>query len=69
MYKTEYKEFCPVIIWATICKRILSYPNSSLDSPVHCWYDLKNKRLKYITSNLVRVQLQSSASSIGKESL
>ena len=69
MYKTDYKEFCPVIIWAAICKRILSYPSSSLDSLVHSWYDTKNNRLKYITSNLIRVQLRSSASSIGKETL
>ena len=69
MYKTDYTEFCPVIVWAAICNRILSYPSSSLDSPVHTWYDARNNKLKYITSNLIRVQLRSSASSIGKESL
>ena len=62
MYKTDYKEFCRVITWAAICQRILSYPSSSLDSLVHTWYNKKNSRFKFITSNLIRVQLQSSVS-------
>ena len=69
MYKTDYKEFCRVITWAAICQRILSYPSSSLDSLVHTWYNKKNSRFKFITSNLIRVQLQSSVSWIGKETL
>ena len=69
MYKTNYKEFCPVITWAAICQRILSHPSSSLDSPVHTWQDKKNKSFKYITSNLIRVQLWSSALIFGKETL
>lgn len=69
MYKTEDKRFCPVMTWANIIVRILSYPGSSLDFPVHTWYDPARKQFKYITSHLIRIQLRCVAVSIGKEIL
>ena len=69
MYKTENIRYCPVVTWANIITRILSYPGTSLDFPVNTWYNPSRKQFKYITSNLIRIQLRSTATSIGEETL
>ena len=67
MQKTEIKhqsiiqhkasgEFCPVKIWASIKKRILSYPGSSENSKVNLF--LKNGKLVEITSKAIRLNIK-----------
>ena len=66
MYKTDDPTFCPVILWASVIKRILSYPLTCLDTQVNVWFDQKSNSLKYITSNMIRSQLRGTAAAIGK---
>ena len=49
-------DFCPVKIWATIKKRILSYKNTSEKTAVNTF--LKNRRLVQITSESIRNHLR-----------
>ena len=43
------QELCPVLVWGNIVQRILSYPNSSLNSPVNTV--IVGKTRHYITAN------------------
>ena len=60
-------EFCPVKIWASIVQRILSYPKSSLDSPVNLVRSQRN--YEYITSRQIRNTLRYTIKSIGENKL
>ena len=67
MHRSGDNLLCPVRSWASIVRRILSYPGTNADTTVNTV--LINGRLKTITSATVRAKLRSAASIIGKDNL
>ena len=58
-------DLCPVKTWGEIVKRILSYPNTNLDTPVN--YVLINNKAKYIESKDVLNQIRLTVILIGSD--
>jgi len=67
MYKSGDPTLCPVILWASIVRRILSYPSTDKNTPVNTIFT--NSKLSTISSATIRVKLRSAASEIGVNTL
>jgi len=60
-------KLCPVKIWSTIIKRILSYPKGSLESSINMFREKRS--YKYVTSADLRKYLRQTVSDIGEKRL
>ena len=67
MHRSGDKLLCPVRAWASVTRRILSYPGTSSDTPVNTI--LLNKTLRQISSTTARNKLRSAAAAIGEKRL
>ncbi len=67
-HKSSDKTLCPVIIWASIVQRILSYPKSSPNTQVNTFLSTDGK-LHCITGPQLLKRLWLVAASIGKDIL
>jgi len=67
MHKSSDPTLCPVILWASIMRRILSYPSTDKNTLVNTIFT--NSKLSTISSTTVRVKLRSAASEIGADTL
>ena len=61
------KELCPVTAWATIVSRILTYPGTSLHSPVNTL--LVGKQMTLLSDKDVIKHVRATVAAIGKENL
>ena len=70
MHRTK-NGLCPVEIWGQIVKRILSYPKTSLDSPVNLYANETKKGVRYtqIKSTQVLQHIRNIVTQIGSNTL
>jgi hypothetical protein len=68
MHKSNDSSICPVMVWASIVKRIRSYKNSTDESPVNCYLS-RQGHIEHVTSTQIRTKIRAAAASIGEDSL
>ena len=56
---------CPVLTWATIVKRIRSYPSSSDSTKINAYRSSRGGKLLYVTSSQIRQKLRAAAAVLG----
>ena len=66
-HRSDDKTLCPVRMWASIVKRILSYKNTNIDTHVNA-VQLNNK-LHFITGTEVKLALRAAATVVGETKL
>ena len=59
---------CPVIMWATIVRRILSYKGSTLDTYINA-YQLPGTKVHYVKATNMMKHLKATVNVIGKDKL
>ena len=67
MHRSGDNLLCPVRSWASVVRRILSYPGTNEDSTVNTI--LVKGQLKTLTSTTVRSKLRSAAQLLGEDTL
>jgi hypothetical protein len=68
MHRSNDSSICPVIIWASIVKRIRSYKHSTESTPVNCYLS-RQGNVEHVTSTQIRTKIRAAAASIGEDSL
>lgn len=69
MHRTSDNYLCPVLAWASVVARILSYPNTGPDSSVNMMYDSSTSRFTHLTSDDVRMRIRAAATVLGEAKL
>ena len=64
-FKTDDPILCPCILWASVIKRLRSYPN--LGRPIFTFYD--GNRFTYLTSKEYSIDIKAAVDAIGPEIL
>eukprot|EP00978_Attheya_sp_CCMP212_P036239 scaffold162830_cov52-Attheya_sp.AAC.9 len=65
MHRTGDMLLCPVISWAAIVQRVLSYPSTDKESPVNTMYNPNTEKLSYLSSVDMCIRLCAAASILG----
>eukprot|EP00978_Attheya_sp_CCMP212_P040904 scaffold228306_cov32-Attheya_sp.AAC.1 len=50
MHQTGDAYMCPVVAWAAVVQRILSYPGTGPETTVNTMYDPETKKFSYLTT-------------------
>eukprot|EP00978_Attheya_sp_CCMP212_P004474 scaffold9753_cov35-Attheya_sp.AAC.2 len=69
MHRAGDAYMCPVVAWAAVVQRILSYPGTRPETTVNTMYDPKTKRFSYLTSDDLRIRLRAAIVVIGEDKL
>jgi len=58
MHRTGDSYMCPVVAWAAVIQRILSYPGTGPTTTVNTMYDPDTGTFSYLTSDDLQIHLQ-----------
>eukprot|EP00978_Attheya_sp_CCMP212_P036827 scaffold169849_cov31-Attheya_sp.AAC.1 len=69
MHRTGDAYMCPVVAWAAVVQRILSYPGTGPETTVNTMYNSETKKFSYLTSDNLRIRLRAAVVVIGEDKL
>ena len=69
MHRTGDSYMCPVVAWAAVIQRILSYPGTGPTTTVNTMYDPDTGTFSYLTSDDLRIRLRAAVIVIGEDKL
>jgi hypothetical protein len=69
MHRTGDSYMCPVVSWAAVVQRILSYPGCGPESPVNTLYCSLTLKFSFLSSDDMRIRLRAAVVVVGEAKL